>query len=1239
MRRLLASLMVVLMLVMCVQPCFAAEPDDSFAVNPRASMDLSVWARKSGDDNYQKEDLNLTDISSPTKVDYKIDLNMDSIKAVLNSAALRSDKSYVRNGKLAMNLEVTIAYPASAIISEESLKTTGVSNVYNGIFVETKRVVDNENKQVVSTFALNNPDLTLQNLIDSEDTYLKDITFELKDGVTYSTNGGHVVAVSASGSVNLTFTNGHKETVVLETEAPVTHSVNTTVQNRCIFVMVDAVAPTCDTAGHGVGVKCIYHEEHGGDAYHEEDNIDYAIGVMKPAVIPALDHMRNGVNGLVHVAAKSPSCTTTGERERYVCMYCKKNYSDADGATLMPDIVIPATGHHRVSVAAVDKTCTTDGHKAGEMCDRCGTIFSGMEVIPAGHTKLITTAARAATCTEDGCTEGAICSVCNTVISVSRTIPATGHKFGDWITNTETEKMTRTCSVCNYTETIDIHEHNTNGETVTVPATCTSKGSVTQKCTCGYVVSVTEIPKTAHTMTKHNASAATCMSEGNVEYYSCSVCNLNYRDEAGTAVLASVIIPKDSKNHANLTRTPRVVTAATCMKPGLKVVEECDCGYVKNEIIPQLVHTPADIGTTLERVELAAGCETTGIIAHLHCGVCGRDYSLDCEKDLTGKDFVIPAKGHSWVLDRTASPAIMRCEICNAVKELTSSDCPGHQYQRTIVSEATCTVDGMAKDVCMICGHTENVVLPAGHEYGMWIEPVLSTCTVKGSIGHYHCLKCNKYFDRDKNEISNITTEFLEHDLDDNGVCRYGCGYKVVVSNNANEKIELVGNAENAYVDDDEMKQREEDFRNALNEIGVTINYIVKDRFEVSDKIDEDIQKIVKDKNLDSDSGVEKIPFDINVEKVIEYVENTTSKKDITEIKETNDYIDIKVDISSIKNMTSYKVHRMHEGNIEYIEENANAFGEYISNIDRNNWKLTMHVKRFSEYVVVGYSDNVGQLNPETPGNVSGVGGGSSTFTVVFHANGGTVVESVKVKRGETVSEPTTTRDGYKFAGWFTDSALTKPYDFSTPVKSSLHLYAKWVEDGTAGDSICNKFTDINIAEWYHEGVHYAVENGMMNGTSDTTFEPNTNVSRAMLVTVLWRAENKPKAVEPSKFVDLVNGYYYVDAVNWANENGVVLGTTETTFEPNASITREQFAAIMYRYAKLKGFDVSVGENTNILSYTDFGKISEYAIPALQYAAGSGLMKGKTETTLNPTDNATRAEMATILFRFFSANK
>ena len=118
MRRLLASLMVVLMLVMCVQPCFAAEPDDSFAVNPRASMDLSVWARKSGDDNYQKEDLNLTDISSPTKVDYKIDLSMDSIKAVLNSAALRSDKSYVRNGKLAMNLEVTIAYPASAIISE-----------------------------------------------------------------------------------------------------------------------------------------------------------------------------------------------------------------------------------------------------------------------------------------------------------------------------------------------------------------------------------------------------------------------------------------------------------------------------------------------------------------------------------------------------------------------------------------------------------------------------------------------------------------------------------------------------------------------------------------------------------------------------------------------------------------------------------------------------------------------------------------------------------------------------------------------------------------------------------------------------------------------------------------------------------------------------------------------------------------------------------------------------------------
>ena len=160
-----------------------------------------------------------------------------------------------------------------------------------------------------------------------------------------------------------------------------------------------------------------------------------------------------------------------------------------------------------------------------------------------------------------------------------------------------------------------------------------------------------------------------------------------------------------------------------------------------------------------------------------------------------------------------------------------------------------------------------------------------------------------------------------------------------------------------------------------------------------------------------------------------------------------------------------------------------------------------------------------------------------------------------------------------------------------------------------------------------------------MKGTSENHFSPDTTLTRAMLVTVLYRLEGEPKVSGITSFADLEKGQYYLDAVCWAQLNGIINGTTDTTFAPNDNITREQIAAIMHRYAQYKGYDVSVGENTNILSYDDVDNISEYAIASMQYAVGSGLIKGKTEATLNPLDNATRAEIAAILHRFIEANK
>ncbi len=183
------------------------------------------------------------------------------------------------------------------------------------------------------------------------------------------------------------------------------------------------------------------------------------------------------------------------------------------------------------------------------------------------------------------------------------------------------------------------------------------------------------------------------------------------------------------------------------------------------------------------------------------------------------------------------------------------------------------------------------------------------------------------------------------------------------------------------------------------------------------------------------------------------------------------------------------------------------------------------------------------------------------------------------------------------------------------------------------------EFEDVHaVNHWAKESIDYVYENGLMNGTNETHFAPDMPLTRAMLVTILYRLEGEPTVSGITSYDDLEEGQYYLDAVCWAQVNCIANGISDTRFAPNDNITREQIAAIMHRYARYKEYDVSVGENTNILSYDDYGTVSEYAISSMQWASGSGLMKGKTASTLNPKDNATRAEAAAILERFINSD-
>lgn len=205
----------------------------------------------------------------------------------------------------------------------------------------------------------------------------------------------------------------------------------------------------------------------------------------------------------------------------------------------------------------------------------------------------------------------------------------------------------------------------------------------------------------------------------------------------------------------------------------------------------------------------------------------------------------------------------------------------------------------------------------------------------------------------------------------------------------------------------------------------------------------------------------------------------------------------------------------------------------------------------------------------------------------------------------------------------------------------TISVAMKEVETVCPRDGACpvTRFTDTDTAEWYHDGVHYCVENGLMQGTSETTFAPSLTTSRVMIATILWRLSGSPKAKTGVSIPDCEANSWYSAAVAWASEMGVVKGYGSGNFGPNDPITREQMAVMLWRYAQSKDLDVSVGEDTNILSYKDFAEISEWAVEALQWAAGSGVMNGKDGGGLDPQGLASRAEVATMLMRYCELEK
>ena len=270
-------------------------------------------------------------------------------------------------------------------------------------------------------------------------------------------------------------------------------------------------------------------------------------------------------------------------------------------------------------------------------------------------------------------------------------------------------------------------------------------------------------------------------------------------------------------------------------------------------------------------------------------------------------------------------------------------------------------------------------------------------------------------------------------------------------------------------------------------------------------------------------------------------------------------------------------------------------------------------------------------------GGGSSVGTSVTNYTISFNSNGGSTISNQTVAAGGRATKPADpVREDYKFEGWYSDAALTTLYDFTSTVNRNITLYAKWDEiiiDPDKPLDWINPYLDVTGANWFYEAVRFVSVKGLMNGMSKDKFSPNTSLTRAMIVTILWRLEGEPAAEGMyADFSDVVQGSWYEKAVGWAAENEIVLGYPGGFFKPNGPVIREEVMTILYRYAKYKELDTSA--TTDLSDYADMGNISSWALDAMRWAVAEGIIQGRTPTTIVPQGISTRAEIAMIFKRY-----
>ena len=292
-------------------------------------------------------------------------------------------------------------------------------------------------------------------------------------------------------------------------------------------------------------------------------------------------------------------------------------------------------------------------------------------------------------------------------------------------------------------------------------------------------------------------------------------------------------------------------------------------------------------------------------------------------------------------------------------------------------------------------------------------------------------------------------------------------------------------------------------------------------------------------------------------------------------------------------------------------------------------------------------------LASSTPSSAPAVPPTSARYypiTVSPEPEGGTVfVDHRRAQKGETIIVTATPDEGNSLLSITVTDAEEKTvtltpaengaYSFTMP-QARVIVCVEFSGTTGSGPNVPAEpnplYNDVKESDEFYDAIKFVTEKKLMTGISADGFGPTKLVSRAMFVTVLYRAEGEPNVSIENTFTDVAKGSIYEKPILWAKESGLVNGYSETSFGPDDYVTRQQAAAIIHRYAQVKGYDVSVGENTNILSYEDVSEVAEYAIAAFQYVLGADIMPEKSAAVIKPNSFVARAEFAEMLKRFFS---